>query len=101
MIESRSNVSTFPIVPGWKVGYLVKETPDGADYRVLPVIAIAEHAGKLEPVVMTPTGKIAKASEIGETAFSVGPDESAEKIARAHAASRRPDLGAPAVRFAA
>jgi len=83
-----SNVSTIALVPGWKVGYLVAEDAESCDYRILPVIAIAEGLGNLEPVVMTPNGKLARASEIGETAFSVGPDECAEKITQAHAAAR-------------
>lgn len=85
---SLSNVSTIALVPGWKVGYLVGEDAEFCDYRILPVIAIAEVAGGLEPVVMTPNGKIAHASQVGEVVFSVGPDESADKITQAHAAAR-------------
>ena len=88
MVISLSNVSTIALVPGWKVGYLVSENDEFCDYRILPVIAIAEVPGGLEPVVMAPNGKLARASEIGETVFSVGPDESAEKVAQAHAAAR-------------
>ena len=88
MVISQSNVSTIAIVPGWKVGYLVGETAEACDYRILPVVAIAQVGDALEPVVMAPNGKIARASALGETVFSVGPDESAEKIAQAHAAAR-------------
>lgn len=87
MVVSLRNVS-ISLVPGWKVGYLVSENDEFCDYRILPVIAIAEVPGGLEPVVMTPSGKLVRASEIGETAFSVGPDESSDKIAQAHAAAR-------------
>lgn len=88
MVISQNNVSTIALVPGWKVGYLVGEDAESCDYRILPVIAIAEVADGLEPVVMAPNGKIAHASQVGAVVFSVGPDESAEKIAQAHAAAR-------------
>lgn len=94
-------MSTIALVPGWKVGYLVGETDEVCDYRILPVIAIAEVPGGLEPVVMTPNGKIARASEIGETVFSVGPDESTEKVAQAHAAQRGRSVSVQSLRVAA
>lgn len=87
VISECKNVSIV-IVPGWKVGYLVSDYAETSEYRVLPVVAIAETADGLEPVVMAPDGKIARASELGETAFSVGPDECVERIAQAHAARR-------------
>ena len=94
MILSNCTVTTHAIAPGWKVGYLVRETNEACDYRVLPVVSIAEVPNGLEPVVMTPDGRTVRASEVGATVFAVGPDESAEKIAQAHAASRgRTEIG--------
>ena len=94
MVTSESTVTPHAIVPGWKVGYLVRETAEACDYRVLPVVSITAVPGGLEPVVMTPGGHTVRASEVGDIVFAVGPDESTEKIAQAHAALRgRTEIG--------
>ena len=78
------------IVPGWLIGYLVREDQHVCEYRTLAVISlVGDPAGNVEPIVMLPDGQTLRASEVGERAFAAGPDDDVRKIAAAHAASRR------------
>lgn len=82
-------MSIAGIVPGWLIGYLVREDTTTCEYRLLPVVSlVGDPDGEIEPVVMLPDGKTARASSVGDRAFAAGPDEDANKIAMAHAARR-------------
>jgi hypothetical protein len=77
------------ITPGWLIGYLTQETETECEYRLLPVVSlIADGEGSIEPVVMLPDGRTARASSVAPTAFAVGPQDDGNKIAAAHAAGR-------------
>jgi hypothetical protein len=82
-------VSIAGVVPGWLIGYLVREDATTCEYRLLPVVSlIGDPDGEIEPVVMLPDGKAVRASSAGARAFAAGPTEDATKIAAAHAAGR-------------
>jgi len=82
-------VSIAGVVPGWLIGYLVREDDATCEYRLLPVVSLVGEAdGDIEPVVMLPDGRTARASDAGERVFAAGPDEDAFKIANAHASQR-------------
>lgn len=95
---STQKMSIAGIVPGWLIGYLVREDEDTCEYRLLPVVSlIAGTSGSeadIEPVVMLPDGQTVRASDVGPRAFSAGPRDDAEKIAAAHAAERGRRVGA-------
>lgn len=83
-------VSIAGIVPGWLIGYLVREDDTTCEYRLLPVVSLVGdvESGEIEPVVMLPDGKTVRASDVTGRAFAAGPNEDAGKIAAAHAAGR-------------
>lgn len=85
-IES-ATVSIATILPGWLIGYLVTDDGVVCEYRALPVVSIAAVGDSVEPVVMTPDGKTLLASTIPGRAFAVGPEDSFERLAAAHASS--------------
>lgn len=77
------------IVPGWLIGFLIREDEHACEYRMLAVVSlVGDAAGNIEPVVMLPDGRTARAGDVGVRAFAAGPDEDVRKIAAAHAATR-------------
>lgn len=82
-------MSIAGVVPGYLIGYLVREDDTTCEYRLLPVVSlVGDPDGEIEPVVMLPDGRTARASAVGERAFSAGPNEDITKIANAHAKTR-------------
>lgn len=90
LLPKSTTMNLAGVVPGWLIGFLVREDDGTCEYRMLPVISLIGDAttGDVEPVVMLPDGRAARAADVGERAFAAGPHEDVRKIAAAHAATR-------------